>query len=61
MSEPKILEVVQTADMQIGAGQLSDLLIKDQEGAHVESPPNLCGYPSKACMTVWGAFSITRR
>lgn len=36
MSEPKLLEVLQTAGMQISAGQLSDLLIKDQEVFHAE-------------------------
>jgi hypothetical protein len=36
MSEPKILEVLQTAGMQISAGQLSDMLIKDQEVFHAE-------------------------
>jgi hypothetical protein len=36
MSEPKILEVLQTAGMQMSAGQLSDLLIKDQEVFHAE-------------------------
>jgi hypothetical protein len=37
MSEPKIREVLQTAGMQISAGQLSDMLIKDQEVFHAES------------------------
>lgn len=37
MSEPKILEVLQTVGMQISAGQLSDLLIKKQEMFHAES------------------------
>jgi len=37
MSEPKILEVLQTVGVQISAGQLSDLLIKNQEGFHAES------------------------
>ena len=37
MSEPKILEVLHTVGMQISAGQLSDLLIKDQEPFHAES------------------------
>jgi hypothetical protein len=37
MSEPKILEVLQTVGMQISAGQLSDLLIKKQERFHAES------------------------
>jgi len=37
MSEPKLLEVLQTAGLQISAGQLSDLLIKDQEVFHAES------------------------
>jgi len=36
MSEPKLLEVLQTAGLQISAGQLSDMLIKDQEVFHVE-------------------------
>jgi hypothetical protein len=36
MSEPKILSVLQTVGMQISAGQLSDLLIKDQEVFHAE-------------------------
>lgn len=37
MSEPRILEVLQTVGMQISAGQLSDLLIKQQEVFHAES------------------------
>ena len=37
MSEPKILEVLHTAGMQISAGQLSDMLIKDQGLFHAES------------------------
>jgi hypothetical protein len=36
MSEPKILELLQTVGMHISAGQLSDLLIKDQEQFHAE-------------------------
>jgi hypothetical protein len=36
MSEPKLLEVLQTAGMQISAGQLSGMLIKDQESFHGE-------------------------
>jgi hypothetical protein len=36
MSEPKILEVLQTAGMKVSTGQLSDLLIKDHEGFHGE-------------------------
>lgn len=36
MSEPKILEVLQTVGMEISAGQLSDMLIKDQEVFHAE-------------------------
>ena len=36
MSEPKLLEVLQTAGLQISAGQVSDLLIKDQEAFHAE-------------------------
>src|SRR6266567_697556 len=36
MSEPKTLEVLQTAGMHISAGQLSDLLIKRQEVFHAE-------------------------
>jgi hypothetical protein len=36
MSEPKLLEVLQTAGLFISAGQLSHLLIKDQEVFHVE-------------------------
>lgn len=36
MSEPKILEVLHTAGLQISAGQLSDLLIKDQGLFHAE-------------------------
>jgi Transposase IS66 family len=36
MSEPKILEVLQTVGLLISAGQLSDLLIKDQEVFHAE-------------------------
>src|SRR5260370_19956034 len=37
MSEPKILDLLQTIGMSISAGQLSDLLIKDQERFHAES------------------------
>jgi transposase IS66 family protein len=37
MSEPKILELLQTVGMSISAGQLSDFLIKDQEQFHTES------------------------
>jgi hypothetical protein len=37
MSEPKILELLQTVGMSISAGQLSDFLIKDQEQFHAES------------------------
>jgi Transposase IS66 family len=37
MSEPKILDLLQTVGMSISAGQLSDLLIKDQEQFHAES------------------------
>jgi hypothetical protein len=36
MSEPKILDLLQTVGMVISAGQLSDLLIKDQEQFHAE-------------------------
>src|SRR5258708_40333470 len=36
MSEPKILDLLQTIGMSISAGQLSDLLIKDQEPFHAE-------------------------
>jgi hypothetical protein len=36
MSEPKILEVLHTIGMSISAGELSDLLIKDQEPFHQE-------------------------
>jgi len=36
MSEPKLLEVLQTAGLLISAGQLSDMLIKDQEVFHAE-------------------------
>jgi hypothetical protein len=36
MSEPKLLEVLQTAGLVISAGQLSDMLIKDQEMFHAE-------------------------
>jgi hypothetical protein len=36
MSEPKILEVLHTAGVQISAGELSNLLIKDQEVFHAE-------------------------
>jgi len=36
MSEPKILELLQTIGLYISAGQLSDLLIKEQEIFHVE-------------------------
>src|SRR3989442_2810549 len=43
MSEPKILDFLQTVGMSISAGQLSDMLIKDQgvfhaERAHVVQP-----------------------
>jgi hypothetical protein len=37
MSEPKILSILQTVGLQISAGQLSDMLIKDQEAFHSES------------------------
>ncbi len=37
MSEPKILDFLRTVGMSISAGQLSDLLIKDQEPFHAES------------------------
>jgi Transposase IS66 family len=37
MSEPKILNLLQTIGMSMSAGQLSDLLIKDQEPFHAES------------------------
>jgi hypothetical protein len=36
MSEPKILGLLQTVGMSISAGQLSDMLIKDQEQFHAE-------------------------
>jgi regulator of replication initiation timing len=36
MSEPKILELLQTVGMHISAGQLSDFLIKDQGVFHAE-------------------------
>jgi Transposase IS66 family len=36
MSEPKILNLLQTVGMSISAGQLSALLIKDQEPFHAE-------------------------
>jgi regulator of replication initiation timing len=37
MSEPKILELLQTLGMHISAGQISDFLIQDQEQFHAES------------------------
>src|SRR5947209_7807612 len=37
MSEPKIIELLQTVGMHISAGQISDFLIKDQEQFHAES------------------------
>jgi hypothetical protein len=37
MSEPNILEFLQTIGMSISAGQLSDLLIQDQDQVHAES------------------------
>jgi hypothetical protein len=37
MSEPKILELLQTVGMHISAGQLSTFLIQDQEQFHAES------------------------
>jgi hypothetical protein len=37
MSEPKILELLETVGMHISAGQISDFLIKDQEPFHSES------------------------
>src|SRR6266702_7541101 len=37
MSEPKILELLETVGMHISAGQLSGWLIKDQEQFHAES------------------------
>src|SRR2546421_11996964 len=36
MSEPKILDFLQTVGMSISAGQLSDMRIKDQEQFHAE-------------------------
>jgi Transposase IS66 family len=36
MSEPKILDLLQTIGMSISAGQLSDFLVKDQEQFHAE-------------------------
>jgi len=36
MSEPKILEVLHTAGLSMSAGELSNLLIKDQEAFHAE-------------------------
>ncbi len=36
MSEPKILELLQTVGLQISAGQLSHFLIQDQEPFHAE-------------------------
>lgn len=36
MSEPKILEVLETVGLSISAGQLSDLLIKEQDLFHAE-------------------------
>jgi len=37
MSEPKILEVLHTVGLQISAGELSNMLIKDQDIFHAES------------------------
>jgi len=37
MSEPKILDLLQTVGMSISAGQLSDFLVKDQGLFHAES------------------------
>jgi hypothetical protein len=37
MSEPKILDLLQTIGLRISTGQLSTLLIKDQEPFHAES------------------------
>ncbi len=36
MSEPKLLELLQTVGLHISAGELSDLLIKNQEQFHAE-------------------------
>lgn len=36
MSEPKILELLQTVGLSISAGQVSDMLIKEQEIFHAE-------------------------
>src|SRR2546421_2269685 len=36
MSEPKILELLHTIGLHISAGEVSDLLIKDQEPFHAE-------------------------
>src|SRR5204862_7449172 len=36
MSEPKLLEMLQTAGLLISAGQLSNMLIKDREVFHAE-------------------------
>src|SRR5436305_13514851 len=37
LSEPKILQLLRTVGMTLTAGQLSDLLIKDQESFHTDS------------------------
>ncbi len=37
MSEPKILDFLRTVGLSISAGQIADLLIKDQEPFHAES------------------------
>ncbi len=37
MSEPKILELLQTVGLSMSTGQLSGILIKDQEQFHAES------------------------
>jgi len=37
MSEPKMLEVLHTVGLQISAGELSCMLIKDQDVFHAES------------------------
>src|SRR5204863_6182750 len=50
MSEPKILEVLHTVGMQISAGQLSDMLITDQDVFHAECAAVLrAGLESSPC------------
>jgi hypothetical protein len=55
MSEPKILELLQTVGLHMSAGQLSDFLIHDQEQFHRESAKVLqAGLASSPCVAPSG-------